>query len=189
MIYTSDSLDEKIIALLNAGAVGVLPSDTIYGLSCRALDKDAVERIYKLKRRSDTKPAIVLISNQKMLDLLSIDTEQLEPIKGHWPGPLSVILDAPKAPAWLLRGGTSLAVRWPEDSKLTDLIDRTGPLISTSANPEGGTPATSIDDAKNYFGDKSDFYIDIGKLDNQPSTLVEIKDGRPRIVRQGVARI
>lgn len=174
---------------MKAGRVGVLPSDTIYGLSCRALDKKAVERIYELKGRDSTKPVIVLISKVEMLDLLSINSEQAESSKKYWPGPLSVIFDAPNAPAWLTRASGSLAVRWPADAELCELIDKTGPIVSTSANPEGQSPAKDINEAKKYFGDNVDFYIDAGELHNQPSTIAELKAGELKVIRSGATKI
>lgn len=189
MSYFADSFDDKIVGLLKSGAVGLLPADTIYGLSCRALDREACEKIYTLKDRTHSKPLIILISDLRMLDLLSINKEQAKAIKKCWPGPLSVIFDAPDAPAWLLCGGTTLAVRWPAGENLNQLIKKTGPLVSTSANPEAGTPAASVADAKRYFGSRLDFYVDVGELKSNPSTMVRIKNGRAEIIRQGSLKI
>lgn len=169
--------------------MGVLPSDTIYGLSCRALDEKAVQRIYELKDRNSNKPFVVLISDLTMLDLLSIDNSQTEVVKKYWPGPLSVIFNSPDSPTWLTRDTNSLAVRWPNDKNLCHLIDQVGPIISTSANPEDQTTAKNITEAKAYFGKKVDFYVDAGELKSEPSTLVKIEDGKLKVIRPGVIKI
>jgi L-threonylcarbamoyladenylate synthase len=189
MSYDSKNFDVKVVEALKTGGVGVMPSDTIYGLSCRALDEKAVERIYNLKGRDSKKPVIVLISNLQMLDLLSIDRKQTELVKKYWPGPLSVVFDAPNAPVWLTRGSDTLAIRWPADNQLCKLIDEAGPIVSTSANPEGQAPAANIEQAKEYFGDEVDFYVDTGELKSQPSTIAKIEDGELRIIRPGAASI
>jgi L-threonylcarbamoyladenylate synthase len=176
------------VRLLKQGGAGLLPADTIYGLSCRALDRGAVERLHRLKNRSSHKPFIILISDIKMLDLLSISAKQALPAGRYWPGPLSVIFDS-KAPGYLTRGTASLAVRLPAYPALEKLIDQIGPIVSTSANIEGGQPVKSAVAARGLFGDKLDFYLDAGELDNPPSTLAAIKAGQLEVIRQGAVKI
>jgi L-threonylcarbamoyladenylate synthase len=72
---------------------------------------------------------------------------------------------------------------------LIKLLKKTGPLVAPSANPEGSKPAKIIKEARKYFGNKIDFYVNQGKLDSLPSTLVVIKNGRIIIKRQGDVRI
>ena len=188
MSYVTDSFDDEVTRLLMRGGVGLLPTDTIYGLSCRAMDAAAVGKIHKLKNRSAHKPFIILISDIKMLDLLSISPEQAKITEQYWPGPLSVILSS-QAPDFLTLGTASLAVRMPDSPNLIELISRTGPITSTSANLEGEQPVQSVPAAQKLFGDKLDFYVDAGNLDNPPSTLAVIKDGKLEVVRQGAAKI
>lgn len=189
MSYITDSFDDEIVRRLEAGGVGLLPSDTIYGLSARALDRGAVERIHALKDRSPGKPMIVLISDIKMLDLLSISADQAGLAKDYWPGPLSLEFQAPDAPAWLHRGLKHFAIRLPDYPELRQLIDKVGPLVSTSANIEGQEPVSSVAEARRVFGDKLDFLVDAGQLDNPPSTLAVVEDGRLKVVRQGAVKI
>jgi L-threonylcarbamoyladenylate synthase len=186
--YVTDCFDDEIVRLLKTGGIGLLPSDTIYGLSCMALNEKAVERLHKLKDRSTHKPFIVLISDIKMLDLLSISEKQTEIFEKYWPGPLSTILPS-KAPAFLTRGTASLAVRLPDHQELRDLIDKIGPIISTSANIEGGSPIHYVAEARKLFGNKLDFYVDAGELDNPPSTLVAVDSGQLKVIRQGAVKI
>ncbi|NUQ57634.1 MAG: Sua5/YciO/YrdC/YwlC family protein, partial [Candidatus Paceibacter sp.] len=67
------------------------------------------------------------------------------------------------------------AFRLPNDEYLRDLISQTGPLVAPSANLEGMPPATTIDAAEKYFGDKVDFYLDGGKAESSPSKLIKIE--------------
>ncbi|MBX4188589.1 threonylcarbamoyl-AMP synthase [Candidatus Saccharibacteria bacterium] len=189
MAYVTDSFDDEVVRLLKNGGAGLLPTDTIYGLSARALDADAVEKLRRLKGRDSNKPFIVLMSDVKMLDLLSIPQSQAEIVKEYWPGPLSMIFNAPKAPDWLRATDGTLAIRLPVYDELRQLIQLTGPLISTSANLQGECPRNSVMEAKLLFGEQLDFYVDVGRLDNPPSTLAVVKDGALVVERQGAVRI
>jgi L-threonylcarbamoyladenylate synthase len=187
--YTTDSFDDKITTLLMAGGVGFVPTDTIYGLSARALDERAVEKVHQLKKRDSHKPLIALISDIKMLDLLSISANQAKLAEKYWPGQLSVILSALTTPLWLQLGTKTLAVRWPKHQDLISLIDKIGPIVSTSANLQGDPPVNSVAEAKQVFNNQLDFYVDVGELNNQPSTLAIIKNGKLEVVRQGAVKI
>lgn len=166
-----------------------MPSDTIYGLSCQALNESAVQRLHKIKARDKNKPFVVLISELKMLDLLGVSYNKVITAERYWPGSLSVIFPAPKAPVWLHRGTKTLAVRQPGNKDLRDLIDIVGPLISTSANPEDRPPASSVAEAKVYFSEQLDFYVDIGKREATVSTLVRAENGKLVVVRKGALEI
>jgi L-threonylcarbamoyladenylate synthase len=189
MSYVTDHFDDKVEWLLKRGVVGFMPSDTIYGLSCRALDQEAVGRIYELKNRDFDKPNIVLIANLDQLDELNVDKRQAELIKQYWPCPLSLIFNGSNIPDWLGRGTNTLAIRMPAHEGLRSLIAKVGPIVSTSANKQGMEPAKSVAEAVEYFGDALDFYIDAGTINNPPSTLVAIRNGKLVIEREGAIKI
>jgi L-threonylcarbamoyladenylate synthase len=185
--YFTNSFDNKIVELLKNGRVGLLPTDTIYGLSAVALNKNAVEQIHKLKDR-DNRPMIVLVSDIEQLQYLGIKSQEPE-VTRHWPGALSVIFESSQIPEWLHRGTNSLAVRLPDSRQLRGLIAKTGPLVSTSANLQGQEPAKNIKEAKKYFGDMLDFYVDAGEIKGISSTLVKIENGQLKVLRQGAYKI
>lgn len=165
-----------------------MPTDTIYGLVGQALNKQAVERIYRVRHRRPDKPLIILIGSLVDLKLLGIKlSEQEREILGRvWPGQVSVILPCPSQKLkYLHRGTKTLAVRLPDKKWLRDLIKSTGPLVAPSANPEGETPAADLTAAREYFGDQVDFYFGTGKLLSEPSTLIRIAGGKIEVLRQG----
>lgn len=163
-----------------------MPADTIYGLSCQAEDRRTVERLHSLKDRAASKPFIILIPNYEILNWLSISKSSLQTAGNYWPGALTIICEAPGAPRYLTRGLATLAVRIPDQPELLKLMETTGPLISTSANPEGGKPAKNIEGAMAYFGDSLDFYIDRGPAASElPSTIARAVGGKLDIIRQG----
>jgi len=180
--------DQKIIKILKTGGVGVLPTDTLYGLVGRALDKKAVERIYKLKGRNKNKPFIILISSisdlKKFEIPYSIILQNIRTLKKMWPGKISVILPCPsKKFKFLHRGKKSLAFRLPNKKSLISILKKTGPLVAPSANPESKKPAEIIEEAKNYFGNKVDFYLSTGRPKTRPSTLVSLVGVKLKILR------
>lgn len=182
-------LFEQIAPILQDGGVGVIPTDTLYGLVGRSLEKETVERIYHLRKRDLKKPMIILISKLSDLKLfdISIGDKQKEFLKKYWPGKISIVIDCKsKKINHLTRGGKTLAFRMPDDEDLLWLLEKTGPLIAPSANLAGEKPSETYVEAKKYFEEKIDFYVDAGKLSGEPSTLIKLsEEGAFEILRQG----
>jgi L-threonylcarbamoyladenylate synthase len=175
--------DPEVARLLRNGGIGVLRTDTLYGVLGRAADKAAVERIYRLKDRNSAKAPIVLVgSPEQLFDLPSPEEQAV--LDDVWPGPVSVILPTMGGPDWVHRGLHSIAYRLPADDELQRLLAQTGPLIAPSANPEGAPPAMTIQEASEYFGDAVDFYVDGGAVtDETPSRLIRLQGGRVERLR------
>lgn len=168
---------KKLVALLKGGAIGAIPTDTIYGISCSALSRSAVERVYAIRGRERTKPFIILISSLDDLALFGIrpSPETHDILLSLWPAPVSVVLSCPgKKFSYLHRGTKTLAFRVPDNASLRTLLKKTGPLITTSANLAEEKPATTIAQAKKYFQGRIDFYVDVGKKSGSPSSIIRI---------------
>jgi L-threonylcarbamoyladenylate synthase len=175
MSVVSGSFDETIVRLLLEGGIGVLRTDTLYGIVAKADSQQAVERIYTAKTRTPTKSPIVLIASVDQL-FDSYSNAILEKLRDIWPAKTSIILRSSHAPVWLTRGNESVAYRLPDNEELRRLLRLTGPLIAPSANPEGQSPAMDIVGAQDYFGDKVDFYVDHGIVtDDTPSALYRLE--------------
>ncbi|MFH0936904.1 MAG: L-threonylcarbamoyladenylate synthase [Candidatus Daviesbacteria bacterium] len=182
----------NIINLLKEEGVGVLPTDTLYGLVGLALNQKVVEKIYKIKQRSPEKPFIILISSLDDLKRFNIEINQQTKdfLEKNWPGPLSVILPCPdKKFEYLHKGIKTLAFRIPNYPLILDILKQTGPLVAPSANPEGSSPAQNIKQAKEYFDDNVSFYLDKGKLISKPSTIIKIEDNKIIVLRQGKYKV
>ena len=189
--------DETTIEFLTEGGMGILPTDTLYGLVTTALDPDAVERVYSIKQRNPSKPLIVLISDLEQVEQFGIvlDDALIEQLTSYWPacaelvaagrpGPYSIVLPTVDDQyEYLSRGGDAIAFRLPDNEELRELIRIVGPLVAPSANPEGYPPATTLDEAQKYFGSDVDFYVDGGTLDGKPSTLIRIENGEVEVIR------
>lgn len=183
---------EQISKQIKEGDVAVVPTDTIYGIIGNALNPKTVEKIYKLRKRSSSKPMIILVESENEIANLGIklSSEQIEILSKLWPNPLSVVIDAPiQKLSYLHRGKKSLAFRVPDDEFLLKLLKLTGPVVAPSANFEGQNPALNIDEAKKYFGDSVAFYIDGGELKSKPSTVAQLENSKLIILRKGASSI
>lgn len=176
--------------LAKPAAIGVIPTDTVYGVVARASDEQAVARLYELKHR-ESKPGTLIAANIEQLEQLGLKHRYLKAVEQFWPGAVSVIIPATDPGLqYLHQGKMSLAVRIPDDDKLQKLLMQTGPLLTSSANQPGEKPAATVDQAKQYFGAAVDFYEDGGDLsDNQPSTIIRIIDDAVEVIREGAVKI
>jgi tRNA A37 threonylcarbamoyladenosine synthetase subunit TsaC/SUA5/YrdC len=101
-----------------------------------------------------------------------------------------VVIPCDDAHAYLHLGKHSLAVRIPDDDALRQLLGQTGPLVTTSANQPGEPPATTLDEARAYFGEDVDFYIDGGVISGRlPSTVIRVVDDAIEVLRPGALKI
>ncbi len=182
---------EKAALLLREGLIGIIPTDTIYGILGSALNKSAVEKIYKLRKRIFRKPMIVLISSQSELKKFGIKVNpwQRKILQKIWPGKVSVILNCPSKKFFYLHRGTkTLAFRIPSKKELLKILLITGPVVAPSANWEGFPFSKTIPQAKKYFGNKV-FYLNKGKIISQPSTLINLTKNKFEIIRPGAVKI
>ncbi len=185
------SLFEAVPNLLSTpGAVGVLPTDTVYGLVARASDPAAVGRLYAAKNR-EHKPGTVIAASIDQLESLGLKRRYMTAVSQFWPGAVSVIIPCATAELdYLHQGKQSLAVRIPASSELRKLLEQTCPLLTSSANHPGQPTAVTVDQARQVFGDEVDFYIDGGDLsDHQASTIIRVIDDAVEVIRQGAVKI
>jgi L-threonylcarbamoyladenylate synthase len=189
--FDSKTID-LIAAFIGRGEIGVLPTDTVYGLVCSAMKKKSVEKIYKLRKRNLKKPMIILISSIADLKLfnIKIGSDEAKQLKKLWPGKVSVILKCvSKKLEYLHRGKGTLAFRLPENKSLVKILKKSGPIVAPSANLEGEKGAATISEAKKYFSNKIDFYVDVGKLRARPSTIVFLDKNKIKVFREGAQKV
>ena len=184
-----DSLEnDQLIAVIRAGAVGVIPTDTVYGLVCGANNSAAVARLYAMKSR-EQKPGTIIAANVDQILELGITPTYLGLVDKFWPGPVSV--ETPHSVTYLHQGTGRQAIRIPDDARLRAFLEKTGPLQTTSANHPGEPHANTVEEAKAYFNGQVDFYVDGGDTTgSEPSTIIRITDdGTVEVIRQGARKI
>ena len=168
--------DDIVETLLSDGVV-VIRTDTIYGIIARAASEEAVERVYAAKKREADKQCIVLIADPS--DVAQYGTV-IEQYSKNEKMPTSVVVPVSDEPEWILRGGHDVAYRLVKNDLLKQIIRAVGPVIAPSANPEGQPPARNITEAKRYFGDRVDLYVDGKDVPRtaHPSQIIRVnKDG------------
>ena len=186
---------DLIAGSLHIGQIVVLPTDTIYGLSCLANDSRSIKKIFHLKKRDPNKPLIILVSDLKMAKKYAhISAKQavvLEKIWSKKQAPTTVILQhRHKLPIELTRGSSGLALRLPKSKLLIKIIEKVNcPLVSTSLNFSGQKNITNLRKLPLYFPKKNnrpDLVIDAGvSAQSRPSRLIDLRhDDAPIIVRK-----
>jgi L-threonylcarbamoyladenylate synthase len=181
---------EKAIDILKNGGVGVLPTDTVYGLAASAHNKEAVARLYALKHREKKPGTIVAASVQQLIEL-GVDPKQVEQAAKWWPNPLSVIVPTGDNLFYLHQTLDSLPFRIPADENFRKILEQTGPLATSSANQPGEPTSEHVQQAWDYFEDSVDFYVDGGDLSGRaPSTIIRFDAaGNIEVLRQGAVKI
>ena len=165
-----------------------MPTDTVYGLVARAEDSSAVTRMYKLKDRN-YKPGTIIAASIAQLLSLGIDQINIDKVSQWWPNPLSAVLKM-NGNTYLHQGVGDIAVRVVSNPAIKAFLQKTGPLLTSSANLPGQTESTSITQAYAYFNDTVDFYVDGGVIDNTlPSTIVRPDARGITVLRQGSIHI
>ena len=182
---------KRVVEILKAGSVIVILPDTIYGLSCLVDDKEAINKIFKIKKRSKGKHPLILVSGLEMLNrYFYLSSQHQEFIKNilsdaNLPA-ITFILRAKKTTLNYLDidPNKGVAVRLPKNNFLAKIIKSVNkPIISTSCNESGKNPLNSLRGIKNFFKDqdiKPDYIINTSKLGvrakRSSSRIVDIRD-------------
>lgn len=172
--------------LLRSGKLVALPTETVYGLGANALDKTAVENIFRAKRRPAWDPVIVHIASESMLDGL---VEQIpEParrlMQAFWPGPLTLLLPRSRAIADVVTAGRPLVgVRMPAHPVALELIRRAGvPVAAPSANLFGHISPTTAEHVLHDLDGRIDALLDAGPAAHGVESTVLDPNSSPMII-------
>jgi L-threonylcarbamoyladenylate synthase len=177
----------KIIA---RGGVIAFRTDTFYGLGADPLNRQAVQRIRKLKGREDAKPILILLSDLSEIDrFITHQSEIFQTVADRfWPGPLTLVGVAhANLPEELTAGTGTIGVRLPDDERVRSLVRECGgALTATSANASGQPPARSAQDVRNYFPSGLDLIVDGGEVNaTQASTVLDLSGAEANLIREG----
>ncbi len=200
-----DSLDKitdikiinKIAGVISEGKIAILPTCTVYGISCRYNEREAIRKIYRIKKRDINLPFIILISNLDDLKIFTRDISETAKkiINKFWnienPESLTLILKkSEKLKELPGYKGPTIALRITESRFLREIINICGPIISTSATISG---------TKEYPKEIGDIPVNIKKkveliveynlpLPGVESTIVDVCGNRPVLIREGIVK-
>jgi len=196
------SIEEAAWKVRN-GSVVAYPTETVYGLGTIIFEEDSVMRIKRIKGLPENKPLSVLISNNK-LDMLYELVDTFLPVaqrlaKFFWPGSLTIIHECKSDLPDFITGGTGfVGIRCSPFPFVNNFLDLVGhPIVSTSANPTGISPATNYEEIFTYFEGMIDGVLindDTISFDgamqpsNIPSTIVKVDSHNFEILREGAIK-
>ncbi|WP_027968752.1 L-threonylcarbamoyladenylate synthase [Streptococcus equinus] len=174
--------------ILQSGGAVILPTETVYGLFAQAMNEDAVEHVYQLKRRPKEKAMNLNVADYETI--LAFSKNQPSYLKKIYdtflPGPLTIILQAnDRVPAWINSGLSTIGFRIPKHPQTLELIKKTGPLIGPSANISGKESGKIFADIKKQFGNNVTGFSDDAALTGVDSTILDLSGESARILRQG----
>ncbi|XP_049385005.1 uncharacterized protein LOC125849053 [Solanum stenotomum] len=206
--FGSDSWKlDPVVELLKGGAVGVIPTDTLYAIVCDLNSHSAIERLRRIKEIEPSKPLSIICRSFRDIDTYTTGfprgnaqglTDIFRAVKHCLPGPYTFILTASKQlPKQCTRYGTAtskyasrknVGVRIPDDPVCQAILEKLdGPLISTSVKSpkENEWILDPVIIADVYGLEGLDFVVDAGVRVADPSTVVDMTESAPRIIRQG----
>jgi len=180
---------EAATEAVRAGALVVLPTDTVYGVGVDAFSPEAVRALLLAKGRGREMPPPVLVQSQRTVDGLATNVPFYvrDLIEAFWPGPLTLVLQSQSSLMWDLgeTNGT-VALRMPKDDIALRLLAEIGPMAVTSANTSGQPPARTAQDAEAQLGSAVSIYLDAGpRGDGLASTILDCSNEAPVILRTG----
>ena len=181
---------EKAAEIILRGGLVVYPTETFYALGANALNKKAVEEIFRVKKRPLSKPIPIIIADKSWLKDLVIEVPEvaIHLIKKYWPGPLTIVFRASnKLPSNLTGGTGKIGIRvcsHPLAQRLVSLVKV--PITATSANISGEPPPNSIESVSLNGIDIIDGGPVLGRV---PSTIIDVTSTPPVILRQGAIKI
>ncbi len=176
----------EAIEIMAGGGVILYPTDTVYGLGANIFNNDAVERIYEIKKRDQSKPLSVLVQNTESLELIADLNRSSREIINKWlPGPFTFILNKKNVVSPYVSASSKVGVRIP-DYKIARDLASLFPITTTSANLTNECTLSNPQDILKQIGNDIDLVIDVGDLGAaKPSTVIDLSSSKPTLVRNG----
>lgn len=180
----------KAAALIRAGKLVAIPTETVYGLGANGLDEDAVLHIFEAKGRPQDNPLILHISEPKQMETICHDIPaQAWLLAEHfWPGPLTMVLPVRElVPKRTTAGLDTVAVRCPRTAATRRMIELAGvPIAAPSANRSGKPSTTTAAHVLHDMDGRIDAILDGGACEvGVESTIIDLTGERPRLLRPG----
>ena len=177
--------------ILLSGGIIISPTDTVYGILGDATNEMAIQKIFTVKVRPETKVLPIFVKDIAAARRLAyISDAKAGFLEKVWPGPVTVVFDHKEKLPSSLTGGFTIGIRVPNNHFLQTLLGKLPfPLVQTSANMTGKPPAQNLEEIKRYFTGKEiepDLIIDGGIIKGQPSVVIDFTRDKPLVLRTGI---
>lgn len=181
------------LAAVRRGDLVIIPTESVYAVATDAFSRRGVDAVRDVKGYDTQVPLPVMVGARSTVAGIAarVPDDARVLMEAFWPGPLTLLLTPQPTLAWDLPPDAPLAVRMPLHPVALALLRQSGPLVVTSANQPGMPAPADVDDAIDQVGPVASLALDAGRLDDAslPSTIVDVSDGTPRVVRLGAIGI
>lgn len=179
---------EYILEKLSEGKVILYPTDTVWGIGCDATNKEAVNKIYQLKNREESKSLIILVSSIKMLkEYVSEVPNEAIKVLNTFEKPTTIIYNKPKKLAKnTIATDNTIAIRIPKDDFCLEMIEKFGkPIVSTSANISGSDTPKCFSEISKAILNNVDYTVPLhqNKINQNSSTILKIEGDKIKVIR------
>jgi len=182
---------KKAAQVILQGGIIAFPTETFYGLAADALNEAALRKIFRVKKREEGKPLLLLIADLSWLKGLVQNISPLAErlMEKFWPGPLTLVFKAsPQLSSLLTADSRKIGIRLSPHPVTQALVKAVGRAITgTSANLSGQPGILTAREVHQSLGEGLDAVLDGGKTPGGPgSTVLDVSDPSPRMIREGI---
>lgn len=186
--FTAEDV-QAVAGMLSGGCVGIVPTDTVYGIAAVATDAGAVERLAALKERPPDQPFPVHAASLREAETLALFGDAARRLAARfWPGALTMVLARRSGAATVppSQPEESIGLRVPDSDFCASLIEHAGCLVLPSANLRGGAPPACVADIEEELLGRVDFLVDAGRCElGVESSVVDLTGPGVRVLREG----
>ena len=180
----------RAASLIASGELVAVPTETVYGLACSALNAEAVERVYEVKGRPEVKPLSLMIHKGAAVTRYceNVPRQARVLMDRFWPGPLTIVLRSKDIVPDIVRaGGDTVALRCPDHPMTQAMLKKAKlPFAAPSANPSGGKSPVTAQEVLDYFDGRITAVVDGGRCGlGRESTIIDMSSAPYRILRRG----
>lgn len=186
-------LIKQVCGCLERGGIVIYPTDTVYAYGCDIRQKQAIEKIYRLKKINKKKPLSFIFNDISGISgyARNISNDAFKVMKKAFPGPYTFIFSAGKTvPTVVSTNQKTIGVRIPDNKIALAMVSALGrPILSASVNNMEGEYVINPYELEKVYKNEVDIIIDAGSLVSEPSTVVDFSEAVPRLIRSGKGEI
>ncbi len=191
--HPNENAIAQVVKLLEQDAIVIYPTDSVYAFGCSAHSAKAIERIKNIKGKKAAELAVVCDSLSMVADYCRVDNPTFKILKTNLPGAFTFILKASsRLPERALGRRKTIGVRIPSNPIPIAIVEALGhPMITTSVRPDENWDEYTVDPEliEERWGHAVALVVDGGPGDNTPTTVVDLSEDEPEIIRQGRAEL
>lgn len=190
----NDQVDEAV-KILNQGGIVIFPTDTAFGIGCRIDNEEAVQQLFKIRKRPEFQAVPILVSDLEMAKkyIQEVSEDVISKlISPYWPGALTIVLKADKDNVFgSVRGnGETVGIRMPNNPTILEIVKQVGvPVLGPSANFHGENTPFEFKDLDPQLISLVDYVVKGECLVKQASTVIDCSKAPWNILRQGAIKV